>query len=387
MTPSAALRVALVRGTLMRPVDVPSYAFDPDEGVEAELFVSRGLAGRIGPVPFPVHALRSPADLHARLPLPARMLVNAAVWNTDHLAGLEERVRGFDLVHTVEVHAPMVEQSLRLRDAGHVRAVVSTVMENIPFFPASSPVVRARVARIAPRLDLIVAVTERARLHVLSHGADPDRVVVLPVGVDTDRFAPAPEPPAPDAGRPLRIVTVSRLETGKGVEDLAIAAGLLAQRAVRVELTYVGEGPSKPRVEAAAAHFGIADRVRFTGFVPWDRLQEVHHEHDVFVLPSAATSNWREQFGYAVVEAMACGLPVLVGDSGSLMEVAGRRDALVTPHDPLSLADALERLAGDPALRAELGAWNRERAVTVFDARVIRARLRELYDRVLGQGA
>jgi glycosyltransferase involved in cell wall biosynthesis len=380
------LRVALVRGTLLRAVDLPTYAFAPDEGVDVELFLSRGLARRLGDVPFRVHGLRSPADLHARLPLPARMAVDAAMWSTDRLIGLEERVRDFDLIHTAEVHAPMVEQSLRLRDAGRVRAVVTTVMENIPFFPASSPIVRRRVARIAPRLDLIVAVTERAKLHVLSHGADPEKVVVLPVGVDTERFAPRPGGPSSRPGRdgrPLRVVTVSRLETGKGVEDLAIAAGLLAERGVAVEVTYVGEGPSRPRIETIARHYGIGDRIRFAGFVPWERLPKVHHEHDVFVLPSAATSNWREQFGYAVVEGMACGLPVLVGNSGSLMEVAGRDDALVTPHDPLSLAAALERLAGDAALRAELGAWNRRRAVEVFDARLVRARLRELYERAL----
>ncbi|HEX2084893.1 MAG TPA: glycosyltransferase family 4 protein [Solirubrobacteraceae bacterium] len=374
-------RVALVRGTLLRAVDLPTYEFGAGEGVEVELFLSRGLAERLGPVPFRVHGLRSPADLHARLPLPVRMAVNAAVWNTDHLIGLEERVRGFDLIHTVELHAPIVEQSLRLRDAGHVRAVVSTVMENIPFFPATSPLVRRRVARIAPRVDLYVAVTERAKLHVLSHGVPEERVEVLPVGVDTERFAPSPERRA--SGGPLRVVTVSRLETGKGVEDLAIAAGLLARRGVAIEVTYVGEGPSRPRIEEVARHFGIGDRVRFAGIVPWERLHEVHHEQDVFVLASAPTSNWREQFGYAVVEAMACGLPVLVGNSGSLMEVAGREDALVTPHDPLSLAAALERLARDEALRAELGVWNRRRALERFDARVVRARLRELYERAL----
>ena len=375
------MRVALVRGTLLRAVDLPTFAFTPQDDVEVELFVSSALAPRLGEVPFPVHGLRSPADLHARLPLPARMAVDAALWSTDHLVGLEDRVRGFDLVHTAELHTPIVEQSLRLRDAGRVRGVVTTVMENIPFFPASSPLVRRRIARVAPRVDLVVAVTERARLHALTHGVAEDCVVVLPAGVDTERFRPPPEPR--DSDGPLRVVSVSRLETGKGVEDLAIAVGLLARRGVPVEVTYVGEGPSRPRIDAIARHYRIADRIRFSGFVPWERLHEVHHEHDAFVLPSAATSNWREQFGFAVVEAMACGLPVLVGDSGSLMEVAGRRDALVTPHDPLSLADALERLADDPALRAELGAWNRERAVSVFDARLVRRRLRELYERVL----
>jgi phosphatidylinositol alpha-1,6-mannosyltransferase len=388
----ARLRVALVRGTLLRAVDLPTYAFRPEDGVDVELFLSSGLARRLGEVPFRVHGLRSPADVQARLPLPLKMALHATVWTTDWLLGLEDKLHGFDLIHTVEVAAPIVEQSVRLRDAGHARAVVSTVMENIPFFPPA-PVARRRIARVASEVDLYVAVTERAKLHVESHGVDPDKVVVLPVGVDTTRFAPRAEA-APSAARsepapagPLRVVTVSRLETGKGVEDLAIAAGLLAERGVEVEVTFVGEGPSRARIEAVGRHYGIANRLHFPGFVPWERLQEVHWEHDLFVLPSAPTSNWREQFGYAVVEAMACGLPVLVGDSGSLMEVIGRKDSLVTPHDPIGLADALEKLARDPERRAKLGAANRKRAVKVFDMRVVQQRLLELYERALASRA
>ena len=364
-------------------MDLPTFAFGPGDGVDVELFLSAGTARSLGEVPFRVHGLRSPADLHARLPLPARMAVDAAVWSADHLAGLEDRVRGFDLIHTAEVYAPMVEQSLRLRDAGHVRAVVATVMENIPFFPRSSPVVRRRIERIAGSVDHWLAVTERAKLHLVTNGVPEERVEVLPVGVDTGRFAPLGIADEPAPGSPLRVVTVSRLEPGKGVEDLAIAAGLLAQRGVELAVTFVGSGPSRPMIEEIGRHYGIADRFAFPGFVPWERLQEVHHAHDVFVLASGPSSNWREQFGYAVVEAMGCGLPILVGDSGSLMEVAGRPESLVTPRDPLSLAAKLEPLARDPALRAELGAWNRRRAVETFDAARIRARLREVYAEVL----
>jgi len=186
---------------------------------------------------------------------------------------------------------------------------------------------------------------------------DPERIVVLPVGTDVERFGPAPE--VREDGQ-FRVLSVARLEQGKGVEDLAIAAGLLARRGVDVRVSFLGRGPMRGRLERVAAAMGISDRVEFPGFVPWGELDRVYRRHDAFVLASGTTRNWREQLGFAVLEVMVSGLPVLVGDSGSLPEVAGRPESLVRPHDPPSLADALEELAGDPGLRAERGAWNRQ---------------------------
>ena len=74
---------------------------------------------------------------------------------------------------------------------------------------------------------------------------------------------------------------------------------------------------------------------------------------------------------------------MLAGDSGSLPEVVGRPESLVRPHDPPALADALEALAADPALRAERGAFNRERVLERYDQRKVREQLRELYASVL----
>jgi glycosyltransferase involved in cell wall biosynthesis len=103
----------------------------------------------------------------------------------------------------------------------------------------------------------------------------------------------------------------------------------------------------------------------------------------VFVLASAPRATWREQFGFAVVEAMAAGLPVLAGNSGSLDEVIGDADALVKPHDPVALATGLEELAGHPELRRERGAANRARAEQLYDRRLAAQRMSELYERVL----
>jgi glycosyltransferase involved in cell wall biosynthesis len=74
---------------------------------------------------------------------------------------------------------------------------------------------------------------------------------------------------------------------------------------------------------------------------------------------------------------------VLVGDSGSLPEVAGRPESLVRPHDPPSLAQALVVLAGDPGLRAERGAWNRQHVLERYDQRKVRQQMGALYRDVL----
>jgi glycosyltransferase involved in cell wall biosynthesis len=375
------MRVALVRGSLLKPWELPNYVID---GVDVDVFASRRVAGELDPAVLPVVGLPSVAETVARLSPRLRGIVDLTAGPLERLTGLERAVRGYDVVHALELVQPFTVQAIRARDAGACRAVVATVMENIPFTPSPNPVVARRAAEAARGVDLFLAITERARLHLQTAGVEDERITVLPLGIDTDRFAPPEEPARRGEDGPLRILCVSRLEVGKGVEDLAIACGLLARRGVAATVTFVGEGPSRGRIEHIAAQMGVADRITFTGGVAWDELQRVHHDHDVFVLASAPTRNWREQFGFAVVEAMAAGLPVVAGESGSLMEVVGHRpEALVAPHDPLTLADRLAALAGDPALRRELGAFNRARAVEHYDLRVIRAGLREAYERAV----
>lgn len=373
------IRVAHLRATTLRPWDLGNYVSSQD--VDAEFFVSRSSAAAMQGYGLTMHALPSIGDVVARLPPYAQIAAYHFAGSAEHLRGLEHAVRGFDVVHTVETYFPITEQAVRIKDGGGCRAVVCTVMENIAFWPAQNRWVERRVRRNAAGVDHFVAITERAALHIETAGVPEERITVLPAGVDTTRFAPS-ERPREHKG-PLRILTVSRLERGKGVEDLAVAVGLLARRGVDVDVTYVGEGPSRAAIERIGHDYGVSGRLHFAGGVPWERVHELHAAHDLFVLASAPTSNWREQYGYAVVEAMSSGLPVLVGDSGSLMEVAGRTDALVTPHDPLSLAARIEVLAMDAGLRDELARFNRDRVLERFDVVDVRGRLAALYARTL----
>jgi glycosyltransferase involved in cell wall biosynthesis len=370
------VRVALVRGTQLGAWDLPNYRFG--DGVQPDLFVSRGVSPEFDAADgFGVRRLPSPADVRSRLGPRFGGALDLAVGPAQYLVGLERALQGYDVAHTVELENPTTVQAIRARRAGRCGRVVASVMENIPF-KRQPPPVRRTVAAAAAGVDHCVAVTERARLYLQMEGVPDDRITLLPVGTDLERFRPA-ESRAPG---PVRIVSVARLEPGKGVEDLVIALGILARRGLEAEVTFVGSGPMRARLEQVAARLGVAEGVRFEA-VPWREIERAYRAADVFVLASGPTRNWREQFGFAVVEAMACGLPTVVGDSGSLPEVVGRRESLVAPHDPLALADALEPLVRDEALRAERGAWNRRRVEERFDHRRVRAALQDLYERVL----
>lgn len=371
------VRIALVRGPNLNPWELANYEVD---GVVA--FGSRHGAFEPDGVAMPIQRLPSPADAIARLPAPARALVARYGGNFDHLVGLEAAVRGFDVVHTAELSTGYSLQAVRARRSGACRRVVATVWENIPLPVPENPLVARRVREVAAGLDHCVAISEDARLHLQLAGIPPERIDVLPMGVDVERFAPAPgeRPPGP-----LRVLSVSRLVSEKGVDDLVIALRLLGDEGVEAELTVVGTGPLDGRVRRLARDLGV--RVTLLGSVPYERLPDLHRESDVLVLASAPRATWREQFGFAVVEAMSSGLPVLAGDSGSLDEIVGDVEQLVRPHDVEALAAALAAVSRDPDRRLGQGERNRRRALERYDRRRVAARLSELYERVMAAPA
>ncbi|HEY3673384.1 MAG TPA: glycosyltransferase family 4 protein [Acidimicrobiia bacterium] len=183
----------------------------------------------------------------------------------------------------------------------------------------------------------------------------------LGLGVDTERFAPATAPDTGDSVRRtlgLHVGYVGRLEARKGVHVLVDAVA----RVPDCTLELVGDGAERVALEAQITRLDLADRVRVTGYATQDELPARYPTFDVVAVPSLETPTWIEQFGRVAVEAMASGVPVVASDSGSLPEVVGDAGILVAPGDVTALADALCRLAGDPAERRRLGAIGRTRA-------------------------
>jgi len=193
------------------------------------------------------------------------------------------------------------------------------------------------------------------------------QAAVIPYGINQSFLLAAEEIEARaerPVGSPPRIGYVGRLLPMKGVDTLLEALGK-----VDGELTVLGSGEDSDRLEGLAQELGVSDRVEWVPAVPPTEVSHIMSSLDVLVLPSRTTPTWAEQLGRVLLEAMACGVPVIGSDSGSIPEVVGEEGLIFPEGNPDALAEALGRLTADPDLRKEkiLSGWNKVRDRYTWD--------------------
>ncbi len=145
----------------------------------------------------------------------------------------------------------------------------------------------------------------------------------------------------------------------------------------------VGSGPAQHRLVELARRLQIADRVRFRPWLPSGQIVDYYHSLDVLVLPSRSRSNWKEQFGRVLVDAMACGVPVIGSTCGEIPHVIGDAGLIFPEGDVAALRDRLYDLQNDVVLRQELAQRGRQRVLEHFTQERIARQTYELYRSVL----
>jgi len=183
----------------------------------------------------------------------------------------------------------------------------------------------------------------------------PDKVEVIPNGVDLKRFAPAEGARAARAelspdGAPL-IVFAGRLEYEKGVQTVLEALPRIDAGVPGVRFVVAGAGTHREELERRAGDLGLSERVRFEGFVDEARLRDLYGAADLVIVPSLY-----EPFGLVALETMACGSPVIVADTGGLREIVHHdiTGLRFIPGDARSLAEVGVRLLTDRRLARRL---------------------------------
>lgn len=209
-------------------------------------------------------------------------------------------------------------------------------------------------------------------------------VSVIPqFGVDPVIFAPptAESMEQLSTSRPFVIGSANRrLVPEKGVDMLLdAAAGLPGDWQLRV----AGEGPSLPALEGRAAALGISSRVQFDRGLGSTRMADYLRGLDALVLTSRTLPNWKEQFGRVLVEAMACGVPVIGSDSGEIPNVIGDAGLIIPEGNVDALRSGLLQLMQDQALRRELGRRGRERVLERYTQSRIAAQTVAVYQQML----
>ena len=208
--------------------------------------------------------------------------------------------------------------------------------------------------------------------------------VIPQFGVDPDIFAPR------DRGEEVtgtlevpvtfRIGYVGRLVEEKGV-DLLI--GAVSGLAGDWRLEIIGSGPRREPLAALVDRLKLRERAVFRPWLPSAQLPAIYPTFDVLVLPSRSKPSWKEQFGRALIEAMACGTPVIGSTCGEIPNVVGDAGLIFAEGDAAALRAQLERLMRDPDLRRDLAARGRARVLQRYTQKHIAQATAAVYRSVM----
>jgi len=227
-----------------------------------------------------------------------------------------------------------------------------------------------------------------AKVAVIHCGADPAVFTASPAEPGTAR------PVGGSAATLLRILSIASLQPQKGQRFLIDACRLLVDRGLAVQCQLVGEGEERSALLGRIRELGLQDVVELLGSQPRDRVAELLGRADVVVQPSVVLRSGKtEGIPVALMEALAAERAVVASRLSGIPElvVDGETGLLVEPGNPIALADAIQRLAGDPDLRGRLGRAGRELVLAEFDLRrntaALADRFRESIEAPAGSGA
>ncbi|MEM3406950.1 MAG: glycosyltransferase family 4 protein [Nitrososphaerota archaeon] len=288
----------------------------------------------------------------------------------------------YDVIETIENYTYSSLQSIIAKRFSRVRTVIMN-WENI-VFPPWRFFLRYIINKYC---DAFRVPSLTAKYKLLSEGVKDEKIYYIPACVDTKRFNPSLRS---DLKEKLGIedkkiiLYIGRLIPQKGVGYLLKAFAKVLQEAPQTALIIAGEGPLKDTLRNLSSELNIEKNIIFLGPISHSKIHEIHAISDITVLPSIPTRNWTEQFGYVLIEAMACGKPVIASRSGAIPEIIINNESgfLIKPGDVNELAEKILLLINDEKLREKMGYKGRIRVEKNFSYEVIIPKIKELYYKI-----
>ncbi len=238
---------------------------------------------------------------------------------------------------------------------------------------AATELVRVCESSVVRRASSLVTLSDFMRKEAIALGARPERITVIPGGIDTERFSPGGmiEHPWAAAGGPL-IFTARRMVPRTGVSELVEAFSLIARELPGARLALAGRGPLEGEIRRRIQTLGLEDRVMTLGWISDEDLVGWYRAADLVIMPTQEL----EGFGLTTAEALACGTPVLGTPAGANPEVLRRLDDSLITRDssPGAMAEGALGLLRDPerlaglALRARASVYPALAWSTVADS-------------------
>ena len=237
--------------------------------------------------------------------------------------------------------------------------------------------------RIMDKSAALTVVSTAMKKTVVDMGVAPDKVEVIPMGVDLKGLF------TPDPGvqrKTDELLFVGRLVEVKGLQILLDAMPKVLAKHPGIRLVVAGAGPLESELRASAAKLNMTDCVDFLGMVPQLKLPSLYQQATLAVFPFIVTkSGVQEGFGLVVVEAMGCCCPVIAGDLPAIQDtVVHEENGLIFPSGNAQvLADSILKLLDDPEFRARLAGEGRKSVVQNFDWEIIAGKYAGVYGNLI----
>lgn len=288
-------------------------------------------------------------------------------------------MRDFDIVHCHYGHNGILGLELRRIGALSQKTKIVNSFHGYDEHILSAHAHRTQYRMLWRDADLFTACTVFTKDKIVSLGADPAKIEVLPLGLNVEKFTPVQR--TPHAGGAVNLITVARLVEKKGIACTIDAIASLKDR-FDVRYRIVGDGPLRGELEERVRRHSLESIVSFMGALDQDTIIGLYRQSDIFLLTSVTASDGEmEGQGLVIQEAQACGLPVISTFHNGIPEglVDGRTGILVPEKDPAAIVRALETLLRDPEKRLAFGRAAREFVEERYDIRRLNKRLEGIY--------
>jgi colanic acid/amylovoran biosynthesis glycosyltransferase len=232
------------------------------------------------------------------------------------------------------------------------------------------------------RMTLGLCASAELRDMLIDYGVPAEKLRVHLLGIDTERIQPREGLFDAEQATPPRVLMVGRMVEKKGFR-YGIEAFARAPAAAQARLTIIGSGPLDAELRALVRSLGLGERAEFTGALSHDEVLARMRLHDVLLTPCVVAANGDRDSGLLVLrEGAASGLVPIATRIGGLPDSVddGESGFLVEQRDVSTMADRLQRLLSDPALRRTMGSASRAKMVREFDHRVSIPQLEQAYD-------
>jgi len=368
------MKISFVRGAYLNNFEGQNYNF-PLTGYSS-LFPLDDC------VSFPLVKLPSISDLQkiSFLDKPIKYLANRTLGDSQILFGLEKYICNSDIVHVADPHYYYSYQAARLKAKGMIRKLVSTWWETIPFNNESTSAKKRIKKFTMSQMDIFICHSEKAKNCLVEEGISLQKILIIPLGVDTSLFRPQVREKTLD----FTILFVGRLVKEKGILDLyeVFKQTISNNKNINIKLRIVGSGPLESSLRRHIQKDSFQDRVTIE-HKSYREMPEVYRQSNILCVPSIKIKTWEEQYGMVFVEAMASGLPVVSYTSGAISELVQGAGLLTEQGNINQLAGSLKRLCSDSQLCSKIGTIGRERAVKLFDAQKTAEAIQKLYKNLM----